>query len=175
MLPIPVLQLNLGIYLKDNTTDLSVLVDRAVGGSSISDGELELMLHRRLLHDDGRGVGEALNETVCNSNSECEGLTVQGTFYINIGASEQSAQWRRVHGQKVLMPLQFAFSVLEDGNGGLIQSPQFSAMNPHYELPKNVAIITLQEVYDDDDSKVLLRLANMFEVHENILQHSSIT
>jgi alpha-mannosidase len=46
MLPIPVLQLNLGIYLKDNTTDLSVLVDRAVGGSSISDGELELMLHR---------------------------------------------------------------------------------------------------------------------------------
>jgi hypothetical protein len=42
MLPIPVLQLNLGIYLKDNTTDLSILVDRAVGGSSISDGELEL-------------------------------------------------------------------------------------------------------------------------------------
>ncbi|CAK9202875.1 unnamed protein product [Sphagnum troendelagicum] len=159
--------LNLGIYLKDNTTDLSVLVDRAVGGSSISDGELELMLHRRLLHDDGRGVGEALNETVCNSNGECEGLTVQGTFYINIGPSEQSAQWRRVHGQKVLMPLQFAFSVLEDGNGGVIQSPEFSAMNPHYELPKNVAILTLQEVYDDDDSKVLLRLANIFEVEES--------
>jgi alpha-mannosidase len=76
MLPIPVLQLNLGIYLKDNTTDLSVLVDRAVGGSSISDGEIELMLHRRLLYDDGRGVGEAHNETVCNSNGECEGLTV---------------------------------------------------------------------------------------------------
>jgi hypothetical protein len=42
MLATPVLQLDLGIYLKDNTTDLSVLVDRAVGGSSISDGELEL-------------------------------------------------------------------------------------------------------------------------------------
>jgi hypothetical protein len=40
-------------------------------------------------------------------------VQVQGTFYINIGPSEQSAQWRRVHGQKVLMPLQFAFSVLE--------------------------------------------------------------
>jgi hypothetical protein len=46
MLPIFVLQLNLGIYLKDNTTDLFVLVDREVGRSSISDGELELMLHR---------------------------------------------------------------------------------------------------------------------------------
>jgi hypothetical protein len=42
MLATPVLQLDLGIYLKDNTTDLSVLVDRAVGGSSISDSELEL-------------------------------------------------------------------------------------------------------------------------------------
>jgi len=42
MLPIFVLQLNLGIYLKYNTTDLSVLVDREVGGSSIFDGELEL-------------------------------------------------------------------------------------------------------------------------------------
>jgi hypothetical protein len=42
MLPIPVLQLNLGNYLKDNRTDLSILVDRAVGGSSISDGELKL-------------------------------------------------------------------------------------------------------------------------------------
>ena len=40
------LQLNLGIYMKDERTELSVLVDRAVGGSSIVDGQLELMLHR---------------------------------------------------------------------------------------------------------------------------------
>jgi hypothetical protein len=158
------LQLNLGIYLKDNTTDFSVLVDRALGGSSIVDGEIELMLHRRLLYDDRRGVGEALNETVCNSNGNCEGLTVQGSFSVYIGPSEQSAQWRRVHGQQVLMPLQFAFSVLEDGNEAAIRSPQFSAMQPFYELPPNVAIITLQEVYEDDDSKVLIRLANIFEV-----------
>jgi len=40
-------------------------------------------------------------------------VQVHEIFYINIGPSEQSAQWYRVHGQKVLMPLQFAFSVLE--------------------------------------------------------------
>ncbi|CAK9261235.1 unnamed protein product [Sphagnum jensenii] len=125
MLATPVLQLDLEIYLNDNTTDLSILVDRAVGGSSISDGELELC------------CTELLNETVCNNNGKCEGLTVQGIFYINIGPSEQSAQWCHVDGLKVLMPLQFAFSVLEDGNGDIILSP---AMKPHYVL----AIVTLQ-------------------------------
>lgn len=35
--------------MKDNNTELSVLVDRSVGGSSIVDGQLELMLHRFIL------------------------------------------------------------------------------------------------------------------------------
>ena len=39
-------QLNLGIYTRDNKSELSVLVDRATGGASIEDGEIELMLHR---------------------------------------------------------------------------------------------------------------------------------
>lgn len=34
---------------------------------------------RRLLHDDSRGVGEVLNETVC-ALSKCEGLTVSIFF-----------------------------------------------------------------------------------------------
>ncbi|CAI9268663.1 unnamed protein product [Lactuca saligna] len=66
---------NLGIYLKDETSELSFLVDRSVGGSSIVDGKLELMLHRRLLYDDGKGVAEVLNETVYVGN-DCRGLTV---------------------------------------------------------------------------------------------------
>ncbi|CAI9260039.1 unnamed protein product [Lactuca saligna] len=69
---------NLGIYLKDETSELSFLVDRSVGGSSIVDGKLELMLHRRLLYDDGKGVAEALNEIVCVGN-DCRGLTDEKT------------------------------------------------------------------------------------------------
>lgn len=42
-------QLNLGIYMKDSESDVSVLVDRALGGSSIVDGQLEIMLHRYLI------------------------------------------------------------------------------------------------------------------------------
>lgn len=32
--------------MTDGKSELSVLVDRAVGGSSIQDGEIEIMLHR---------------------------------------------------------------------------------------------------------------------------------
>lgn len=46
-----------------NHDQLSVLTDRAQGCSSLADGELELMAHRRILTEDQRGVGEALNET----------------------------------------------------------------------------------------------------------------
>ena len=40
-----------------------MVTDRAQGGSSLRDGQIEAMIHRRLLHDDAFGVGEALNET----------------------------------------------------------------------------------------------------------------
>lgn len=32
--------------MEDETREVSVLVDRAVGGSSLADGQIELMLHR---------------------------------------------------------------------------------------------------------------------------------
>jgi hypothetical protein len=38
------------------------------GGASLADGELEFMVHRRVLADDSRGVQEPLNETMCGCN-----------------------------------------------------------------------------------------------------------
>ena len=32
--------------MQDSSSELSVLVDRSVGGSSLVDGQIELMLHR---------------------------------------------------------------------------------------------------------------------------------
>lgn len=42
--------------------DISLLNDRSQGGSCYKTGMIELMIHRRLLCDDNRGVSEALNE-----------------------------------------------------------------------------------------------------------------
>lgn len=35
--------------MKDNKTEFSVLVDRSIGGSSLEDGQIELMVHRYVL------------------------------------------------------------------------------------------------------------------------------
>ncbi|CAF4198082.1 unnamed protein product, partial [Rotaria magnacalcarata] len=49
-----------GIIIKDEKEDLqlSVITDRVQGGGSIEDGQVEIMLHRRTLTDDGLGVSE---------------------------------------------------------------------------------------------------------------------
>lgn len=52
--------------------------DRSQGGSSLNNGEVELMQNRRLLYDDRRGVDEALNETDDNGY----GLAVSATYRI---------------------------------------------------------------------------------------------
>ncbi|KAI3463535.1 hypothetical protein Pfo_020198 [Paulownia fortunei] len=154
--------INLGIYIKDKNTELSVLVDRSVGGSSIADGEVEIMLHRRLLYDDGRGVDEALNETVCVLDT-CSGLTVQGKYYLRFDPLGEGSKWRRSFGQEIYSPFLLAFTE-QDDKWTNFPIPTFSAMDPSYSLPDNVAILTLQEL---EDGTVLLRLAHLYEVGED--------
>ncbi|XP_057982566.1 alpha-mannosidase At3g26720 [Malania oleifera] len=153
--------INLGIYIEDSSMEFSVLVDRSVGGSSLVDGQIELMLHRRLLHDDSRGVGEALNETVC-VHDECKGLTIQGKYYIRMDPLRGGAKWRRALGQEIYSPLLLAFSE-QDGNSWM-SVPTFSGIDPSYTLPNNIAVITLQEL---EGGKVLLRLAHLYEIGED--------
>ncbi|KAK9278049.1 hypothetical protein L1049_027607 [Liquidambar formosana] len=155
--------INLGIYMKDNRTELSILVDRSVGGSSIVDGQLELMLHRRLLRDDDKGIAEALDETVCVLD-ECTGLTIQGKYYLRIDPLGEGARWRRSFGQETYSPFLLAFTE-QDGNSWKKSHIQtFSEIDPSYSLPDNVAMITLQEL---EDGTVLLRLAHLYEVGED--------
>ncbi|CAL0305214.1 unnamed protein product [Lupinus luteus] len=154
--------INLGIYLKDESKEFSVLVDRSVGGASVVDGQLELMVHRRLLVDDGRGVAEALNETVC-VHDKCTGLTILGKYYFRIDPVGEGARWRRSFGQEIYSPLLLAFTESE-GSWGDSHVTAFSGLDSSYNLPDNVAIITLQ---DQGDGEVLLRLAHLYEIFED--------
>ncbi|XP_028121094.1 probable alpha-mannosidase At5g13980 isoform X2 [Camellia sinensis] len=155
--------INLGIYMKDDSKEFSILVDRSVGGSSIVDGQLELMLHRRLLHDDSRGVAEALNEIVC-VRDECTGLTIQGKYYLRIDPLGEGAKWRRSFGQEIYSPFLLAFTEQDRDKWTNFPVPSFSRMDPSYSLPDNIAVITLEEL---EDGKVLLRLAHLYEIGED--------
>lgn len=156
---------NLGMFIKDNSSEFTILVDRAVGGSSIKNGQLEIMLHRRLLNDDGRGVGEALNETVCLENT-CEGLTVQGRYLLRVDAANKGSRWRRFTGQEMYSPLQLAFTTQAKGENWISSHTSiYSIMAPGYNLPENVALITLQELVD---GSILLRLAHLYEIDEDV-------
>lgn len=155
--------INLGIYVEDGNKELSILVDRSVGGSSIKDGQIELMLHRRLLNDDGRGVAEALDEKVC-LDDQCEGLVIEGKYYLKIDPQGDGARWRRTFGQELYSPLLLAFAEQDGGNWANSHVSSFSAMDPTYSLPENVALLTLEEL---EDGSVLLRLAHLYEAGEH--------
>uniref|UniRef100_A0A2N9ECH2 alpha-mannosidase n=1 Tax=Fagus sylvatica TaxID=28930 RepID=A0A2N9ECH2_FAGSY len=155
--------INLGIYMQDNQKEFSILVDRSFGGSSIVDGQIELMLHRRLLLDDSRGVAEALNETVCVLN-KCTGLTIQGKFYFRFDPLGEGAKWRRTFGQEIYSPLLLAFAEQDGDNWMKSHVGSFSGTDSSYSLPDNVALLTLQEL---DDGKVILRLAHLYEIGED--------
>lgn len=96
------------IAIEDDKRRFALLNDRAQGGSSLADGSLELMVnvksfggkssslkfsfsnifvkvHRRLLHDDAFGVGEALNESAYG-----KGLIARGSTYFVFGPKDHS-------------------------------------------------------------------------------------
>ncbi|KAL3038810.1 hypothetical protein AAZX31_01G152500 [Glycine max] len=162
--------LNLGIYVKDKKSELSVLVDRATGGGSIKDGQVELMLHRRMLFDDGRGVDEGLDELVCQ-NDRCQGLTVRGNYYVGIHKLGAGSHWRRTTGQEVYSPLLLAFAHEDLGNWKAFHVTRGTVIDPNYNLPPNVALITLEVL---DNGMVLLRLAHLYEAGEDA-QLSTLT
>lgn len=48
---------HIGIQDVDSKKKLTIVTDRSQGGSVLRNGEIEIMIHRRTLADDARGVG----------------------------------------------------------------------------------------------------------------------
>ncbi|XP_063148563.1 lysosomal alpha-mannosidase [Candoia aspera] len=152
---------NSRIYIKDQKTQLTVLTDRSQGGSSLTDGSLELMVHRRLLHDDNRGVGEPLLEPGDYHN----GLVVRGRHLVFLDTVESSAELHRLRAQQEYMAPQL---VLAPGGGPPYQPGQgiikeFSALR--HALPLNIHLLTLAQWEPD---AVLIRLEHQFEYREAV-------
>ena len=106
---------NTAAFVRDAGAQLTILTDSSQGGASLASGQIELMVHRRLLHDDARGVGEPLNETEHASpyTSPDQGgahsgraLIVRGTHYVSLEpAASAAAVWRPLMDRVYAKPL----------------------------------------------------------------------
>ncbi|CAD8067627.1 unnamed protein product [Paramecium sonneborni] len=90
------------IYIQDGQDCIGLLNDRAQGGSSLENGQIEIMIQRRLLYDDSRGVGEALKETDNKGNGLVQQIQHKLTFFNIIN---QPNQIRKLQYYQDLQPL----------------------------------------------------------------------
>ncbi|XP_049645255.1 lysosomal alpha-mannosidase [Suncus etruscus] len=148
---------NTRVFIKDENMQLTILTDRSQGASSLIDGSVELMVHRRLLKDDQRGVGEPLLE-------DNEGQLVRGRHLLLLEPPKTAAAAHRLLAEKEVLAPQL---ILSAGPGATYSSSkakslQFSGLRR--ELPPSVHLLTLAR---GNPNTLLLRLEHQFAVGED--------
>ncbi|XP_035775636.1 lysosomal alpha-mannosidase-like [Anopheles albimanus] len=154
------------IAIEDEHYRMAVLNDRAQGGSSLQDGQLELMVHRRLLRDDAFGVGEALNETQYGA-----GLVARGKHWLLFGSSHKDVSPNLVAKERflqnqVLLP---SWAFVNAATVDFTYDEYLSNFRNIYsaiaqQLPPNVNLLTLEPW---KDGTVLVRFEHLFEQGED--------
>ncbi|EDV98984.1 lysosomal alpha-mannosidase isoform X2 [Drosophila grimshawi] len=153
------------IALEDTTARMAILTDRAQGGSSLQDGELELMVHRRLLHDDAFGVGEALNETEFG-----EGLIARGKHHLFFGQSDRrpgvslKAMERLLQLQTLLPAWKFFSNMTAYSSDQWLTSFTNTFNGVSVILPKTVHLLTLEPWHENE---LLVRFEHILEKDED--------
>ncbi|CAE7198223.1 unnamed protein product [Symbiodinium natans] len=152
------------LFIRDQAAQLTVLTDVSEAGTGcVRDGEIELMVHRRLLKDDGRGVGEPLNETefvtpyLGNDQGRHygPGLVVRGQHWLHFAPPATAARGWRPLMDRLYLPVQPFF-----GKGAA--TGPFSALPG--SLPPSLQVITLAPW---DDTHILLRIGHQFGIGED--------
>ena len=152
---------NAAVALSDPASRLTLLTDRSQGAASLADGQVEVMVHRRLVHDDGRGVGEALNEPGIDGN----GLQVVGVHRVLVAAP--GAATARPHRRQALQlahPLAVALAPLAAGPQSVSQWVAAHVASQTFALKELPPAVHLQSLEVFGPRQLLLRLTHQDEV-----------
>lgn len=162
---------NTAIYVEDPVASFSIVTDRSQGGSSMFDGSIELMIQRRGLHDDARGVAEPLNETdagitPCPPHGDAtrigDGVVIKGIHRLIVGGGMSGASLARVNMDETFsQPHVFAGSVAKDAEILFRQS----SLSLTDALPDNIMLVTFASLEQDDT--YLVRLGHQYGVGES--------
>jgi len=169
---------NAAAYIASPTAQLSVVVDRSVGSASLAAGELEVMVHRRILADDSRGVGEPLDEYASSATGDylnCKdksspGIVVAGTHRLQLRAPDNAMAGLRASMTSAFAPVVIAFAPLDTRAARRAQRQAAAARAAtgaraaSAELQANVKLLTLQAV---GAGALLVRLEHAFAVGED--------
>eukprot|EP00998_Keelungia_sp_KM082_P000717 NODE_1082_length_1479_cov_47.656065_g1071_i0.p1 GENE.NODE_1082_length_1479_cov_47.656065_g1071_i0~~NODE_1082_length_1479_cov_47.656065_g1071_i0.p1 ORF type:complete len:454 (-),score=88.23 NODE_1082_length_1479_cov_47.656065_g1071_i0:118-1338(-) len=156
-------------YIRDDHLQLTLLTETAQGCASLASGEMEVLVHRRLLYDDTEGVGEPLNETqfVTGYSNNCPamgcghhygpGLITRGRHWLlPAHADTASVFWRPAQDAVFAKPL---WSVSAGCDQPYEQYPRVLARN----LPEAVQLITYEQW---NATYFLARFAHQFPAGE---------
>eukprot|EP00096_Caligus_rogercresseyi_P006017 TRINITY_DN22147_c0_g1_i1.p1 TRINITY_DN22147_c0_g1~~TRINITY_DN22147_c0_g1_i1.p1 ORF type:complete len:951 (-),score=151.90 TRINITY_DN22147_c0_g1_i1:18-2828(-) len=146
------------ISVDDARHRMVVLTDRSQGGTSLQNGQIELMVHRRLLYDDAFGVNQALNETAFG-----KGLVVRGKHWLSFESVKSRANSRFLTIKKTHDAI-ISFSSLPSSSKAPM--PIIPGV-----LPKNVYILTLERV----SNGVLIRFEHFFDNMEDTVYSKPVT
>ncbi|XP_050678230.1 lysosomal alpha-mannosidase-like isoform X3 [Leptidea sinapis] len=147
----------------NTSSQMCVLTDRSQGGTSYDDGDIELMIHRRLLTDDGFGLEEPLNEEEFGL-----GLVVKGKHRIYFGNARKDIEDLSFNERATQMSSKMMFEPMLFLTSGEkinrrkwqnVRNKRFSPLQLH-GLPRHINIITLEPW---KAGSVLLRLENTLE------------
>ena len=118
-----------------------MLTDRSQGGTSMASGEVELMLHRRLLYDDAFGVGEPLDEVAFG-----QGLVVRGTEWLQVEADVgKAARRQRLRAQQAFMDAQLSFAEIKMSHDEYRKRFVMEKSHARSQLTDNVHLLTLEK------------------------------
>ncbi len=143
-------------------------IDRSEGGGSLHDGSIEIMVHRRILHDDGLGVREPLNETAYG-----QGLVVTGKHILLIDRPSDSARLHRVGAQQLFMHPLATYSLPNTSsyaNYSDMYRQSWSALSD--VMPLNVHLLTFDQL---GPKQYLVRVEHYFELNEDQTYSQPVT
>ena len=156
--------INTRVFIADELNDkenrqLTIVTDRSQGASSVQDGNIEIMLHRRLLHDDSFGVDENLNEIGLDN----KGLINKGKHFMIFNTTQWSTRLHRDLSHRInALPLitfdcDNSIDILKWNN--MLQN----------ELPQNIHMLTLQQEFNQNDGNysAIMRIEHFYEVGDD--------
>jgi len=149
--------INSAITMKEFNSSrcFTVMNDRPQAGSAIKDGHMQFMQNRRIPADDGRGMGEFLNE----ENAQGEGIEVKATYFVDIYREKEIASKQRLVQHRQDDPPQYFF------NSNLTQKGKGQASTLSEDL-KNAGIVDTVKYVSIPKAKneVYLRIENLADL-----------